>query len=606
MAAVSESASITTQRPYLGVSHSLLGRPWLERCDSQRQAVAQAIAQTHGVPDVLARVLAGRGVGVSETQGFLTPRLRDLLPDPYVLHDMERTALRLAEAIELRETVAIFGDYDVDGACSSAVLAEFLDLCGVPYLIHIPDRIIEGYGPNVGAIRELKGQGAQLLVTVDCGTASHVPLAEARAIGLDPLVIDHHQAPEHLPDALAIVNPNRQDDLSGLGHLCAAGVTFLTVIAVNRLLRERGYWAGRQEPDLLGLLDLVGLATVADVVPLVGLNRAFVRQGLTVMRGRRRLGLAALLDAAGLSGAPECWHLGYLVGPRINAGGRIGDAALGARLLLTRDPVEAGRLAAQLDGLNRERQAIEKIAVEDATAQALIALLKEPDAPALVTASAEWHPGVVGLISARLKERFRRPAFAFALNPDGTATGSGRSVAGADLGRAVRAAVDAGLAVKGGGHAMAAGATIAAVDLDRFRIFIAERLADTAAEVLLADFLGIDAPLTAGGAQASVVSAIERAGPFGSGHPEPVFAFAAHRVVEAREVGSGGHIRVKLRSGDGSLLGGIAFRAAGQPLGEGLSGAIGRMLHIAGTLSVSQWGGNERVEIRVVDAAEPT
>ncbi len=544
-------------------------------------------------------------MGIHDTDGFLNPRLRDLMPDPHKLTDMEAAASRLADAVTRREKVAIFGDYDVDGACSAALLAEYLRACGVEYAIHIPDRITEGYGPNVDAIRALKEQGADVLVTVDCGTASIEPLAEARRLGLDPLVIDHHQAPEQLPEALAIVNPNRQDDLSGLGHLCAAGVVFLSLVALNRTLRGRGFFDGRPEPDLMGSLDLVALATVADVVPLLGLNRAFVRQGLAIMRSRRRVGLAALLDVAGLAGAPESWHLGYLVGPRINAGGRIGDAALGSKLLLTEDPVQAGRLAAELDRLNRDRQAIEVVAVAEAEAQALMVLERSPDLPVLVTASAEWHPGVVGLISARTKERFRRPAFAFTLNQDGTATGSGRSVPGVDLGYAVRAAVDAGLAIKGGGHTMAAGVTIQATDLQRFLDFVTERLSEPVSAVRLRDNFAIDATLTAGGAQPAVVTALERAGPFGQGQPEPVFVFPQHRVVEAREVGSGGHLRVKLRGGDGSFIGGIAFRSAGQPLGQVLSQSIGNPLHVAGTLSIDRWGGGEKAELRIADAARP-
>ncbi len=602
---MTESSSLHLPKPFLGVANSALGRTWVERCDAAQSTIALAIAQTHGLPDVLARVLAGRGVGIHDTDGFLNPRLRDLMPDPHKLTDMEAAASRLADAVTRREKVAIFGDYDVDGACSAALLAEYLRACGVEYAIHIPDRITEGYGPNVDAIRALKEQGANILVTVDCGTASIEPLAEARRLGLDPLVLDHHQAPEQLPDALAIVNPNRQDDLSGLGHLCAAGVVFLTLVALNRTLRARRFFDGRPEPDLMGSLDLVALATVADVVPLLGLNRAFVRQGLAIMRSRRRVGLAALLDTAGLAGAPESWHLGYLVGPRINAGGRIGDAALGSKLLLTEDPVQAGRLAAELDRLNRDRQAIEVVAVAEAEAQAMMVLERMPDLPVLVTASAEWHPGVVGLISARTKERFRRPAFAFTLNQDGTATGSGRSVPGVDLGYAVRAAVDAGLAIKGGGHTMAAGVTIQATNLQRFLDFVTERLSEPVSAMRLRDNFAIDATLTAGGAQPTIVTALERAGPFGQGQPEPVFVFPQHRVIEAREVGSGGHLRVKLRGGDGSFIGGIAFRAAGQPLGNVLSQAIGNPIHVAGTLSIDRWGGGEKAELRIADAARP-
>jgi single-stranded-DNA-specific exonuclease len=602
---VTESSPLLLPKPFLGVTSSALGRTWVERCDAAQGTIALAIAQTHGLPDVLSRVLAGRGVGIHDTEGFLNPRLRDLMPDPHGLTDMEAAASRLADAVMRHEKVAIFGDYDVDGACSAALLAEYLRACGLDYAIHIPDRITEGYGPNVDAIRALKEQGADILVTVDCGTASIEPLAEAKRLGLEPIVLDHHQAPEQLPEALAIVNPNRQDDLSGLGHLCAAGVVFLSLVALNRTLRSRGFFQGRSEPDLMGSLDLVALATVADVVPLIGLNRAFVRQGLAIMKSRRRVGLAALLDTAGLAGAPESWHLGYLVGPRINAGGRIGDAALGSRLLLTEDPVQAGRLATELDRLNRERQAIEVVAVAEAEAQAMMALERTPDLPVLVTASAEWHPGVVGLISARTKERFRRPAFAFTLNPDGTATGSGRSVPGVDLGFAVRAAVEAGLAIKGGGHTMAAGVTIRAVDLERFLAFVTEKLTEPVSTMRLGDNFAIDATLTAAGARPPVVTALERAGPFGQGQPEPVFVFPQHRLVEAREVGSGGHMRVKLRGGDGSFIGGIAFRAAGQPLGNALSQAIGNPLHVAGTLSIDRWGGSEKVEVRIMDAARP-
>ncbi|MFL5135316.1 MAG: single-stranded-DNA-specific exonuclease RecJ [Microvirga sp.] len=602
---MTESSPLLLPKPFLGVTNSALGRTWVERCDAAQGTIALAIAQIHGLPDVLSRVLAGRGVGIHDTEGFLNPRLRDLMPDPHRLTDMEAAASRLADAVMGNEKVAIFGDYDVDGACSAALLAEYLRACGLDYAIHIPDRITEGYGPNVDAIRALKEQGADILVTVDCGTASIEPLAEAKRLGLDPIVLDHHQAPEQLPEALAIVNPNRQDDLSGLGHLCAAGVVFLSLVALNRTLRSRGFFQGRAEPDLMGSLDLVALATVADVVPLIGLNRAFVRQGLAIMKSRRRVGLAALLDTAGLAGAPESWHLGYLVGPRINAGGRIGDAALGSRLLLTEDPVQAGKLATELDRLNRERQAIEVIAVAEAEAQAMMALERMPDLPVLVTASAEWHPGVVGLISARTKERFRRPAFAFTLNQNGTATGSGRSVPGVDLGYAVRAAVEAGLAIKGGGHTMAAGVTIQAVDLERFLAFVTEKLTEPVSTMRLGDNFAVDATLTAAGAQPAVVTALERAGPFGQGQPEPVFVFPQHRLIEAREVGSGGHMRVKLRGGDGSFIGGIAFRAAGQPLGNALSQSIGNPLHVAGTLSIDRWGGNEKVEVRIMDAARP-
>ncbi|MCC5979346.1 MAG: single-stranded-DNA-specific exonuclease RecJ [Salinarimonas sp.] len=599
------ASALPPGRPFPGITRTASGRDWAYRLDERGEMLAGALAQAHGLPDLVARVLAGRGVVMEDVDSFMTPRLRDLMPDPDVLRDMQPAVERLARAVRQREPVAIFGDYDVDGACSSALLASFLEACGVSARIHIPDRITEGYGPNETAIRMLAEDGARLLVSVDCGTASHGPFAEAQKLGLDVVVLDHHQAPEALPEVAALVNPNRQDDLSGLGHLCAAGVVFLTLVALNRALRVTGEAPAEDDFALMGALDLVALATVADVVPLTGLNRAFVRQGLTVMRQRSRPGLTALLDVAGLEAAPQAWHLGFLVGPRINAGGRIGDAALGARLLMTRDPAEAGRIAGELDQLNRARQAIEQDAVAEAIAQAEAKLHEDAQAALLVTASPEWHPGIVGLAASRLKERFRRPAFAFAIDESGMATGSGRSIAGVDLGRAVRAAVDAGIARKGGGHAMAAGATVAAEGLDAFAGFIRDALTSDVADAAEADRLMIDAPLTAAGAQVALMDTLDRAGPYGAGCPEPVFALSAHRVASVREVGAAGHLRARLADGGGTTIDAIAFRAAGTPLGEMLQASIGGRLHLAGTLSRNAWGGRERVEMRLVDAALP-
>ncbi len=564
--------------------------------------MAEAIVQQHGLPDALSRVLAGRGVGCDDCLAFLEPTIRTLMPDPSALADMDSAAARLAHAAERGETVAIFGDYDVDGACSAALLAEFLNACGAPNMIHIPDRIFEGYGPNSDAIRALRQRGASLLVTVDCGVTSHGPLADAAAVGLDVVVLDHHQAPVDLPRAHAIVNPNRQDDLSGLGHLCAAGVTFMALVATNRMLRERGFWtASRPAPDLMAMVDLVALATVADVVPLKGLNRAFVLRGLDVMHKRGRPGLRALFDAARSSGPPRAQALGFLIGPRINAGGRIGDAGLGARLLLEHDDVEADRIAAELDRLNRERQEIEAVAVAEAYAEALAALGEADDASVIVTAAEGWHPGVVGLVAARLKERFGRPAVAISLG-ETTGTGSARSVPGADLGAAVRAAVEAGLLIKGGGHAMAAGLTIERTRLGDLRVFLEARLAAAVTQSRRDNALLIDAALTAGGARPELVNEIERAGPFGSGSPEPVFAFPDHIVADAAIVG-GSHVRVTLESRDRSRLTAIAFRCADQPLGKALLGARGEALHVAGNLSLDRWGGAEKASLRIMDAA---
>ncbi|WP_331295518.1 single-stranded-DNA-specific exonuclease RecJ [Methylobacterium hispanicum] len=561
------------------------------------------MVQAYGLPELLARVLAGRGIRPDGAEAYLSPRLRTLMPDPDTLLDMEIAARRIARAVRRGEIVAVFGDYDVDGAASAALLAGYLQGLGVTARIHIPDRITEGYGPNVTAVRALAAEGASLLVCVDCGTSGHGPLEEAEKLGLDVVVLDHHAASEVLPPVRALVNPNRLDDLSGLGHLCAAGVVFLTLVAVNRALRREGFFGGDlTEPKLTDALDLVALATVADVVPLTGLNRAFVVQGLAVMRARGRTGLAALFDAASLDGPPEAWHLGYLLGPRINAGGRIGDASLGARLLLTADSLEAVRIAAELDRLNRERQLIEAQAVADAEAAMDRLLSLDPDRPVLVAGSAEWHPGVVGLIASRLKERFGRPAFAFALRPDGTSTGSGRSVAGADLGAAVRGCVEAGLAAKGGGHAMAAGVTLKGQDLTRFEARLTECLAAAVAEARAADVLHIDGTLSAGGATAETVRLIQRAGPFGQGAPEPVFALANHRIVDAGVVGAS-HVRARLRSRDGQAIGAISFRSAQSPLGLALLNGIGRECHVAGTLSCDRWRGTERAQLRICDLA---
>jgi len=419
--------SLTLPRAFLGVTRSALGRPWRDRLDIAGLGRAEALSRQEGLSDILSRLLAARDVEPAEALRFLEPKLRDLLPDPVVLTDMAGAAARLARAGAMGEHVAIFGDYDVDGACSSALLAGFLHQAGARPRIHIPDRLIEGYGPNSEAIRMLAGEGATLLVTVDCGTTSEEPLAEARRLGLDVVVLDHHQAPERLPQVEALVNPNRQDDLSGLGHLCAAGVVFLALVATARQLRGH---ADRPPPDLLGFLDLVALASICDVVPLTGVNRAFVVKGLVAMRRMQNAGIAALARVARIGEPLNAFHLGYLLGPRINAGGRIGDAALGARLLATADPAEAESIAATLDRLNQERQAMEQEMLAEARAEA-DAELAAGDGPAvLVTARDGWHPGVVGLIASRLKEHARRPVFAISFNANGIGTGSGRSIAG--------------------------------------------------------------------------------------------------------------------------------------------------------------------------------
>jgi single-stranded-DNA-specific exonuclease len=551
----------------------------------------------------LARILAGRNVEVDAVDAFLDPTIKRSMPDPNVLTAMPEAAARLADAADRAETVAIFGDYDVDGATSAALLTRFLRFAGIEPIIHIPDRLFEGYGPNVEAVRALAGQGATLLVAVDCGTTSIEPLQEARTLGVDVVVIDHHQADEALPPAVAIVNPNRRDDLSGLGHLAAVGLTFMTVVAVNRLLRQRGFWStGRPEPDLRDLLDDVALGTVADVVPLIGLNRAFVNKGLIALRRRVRAGPTSLMDVARLSGPPEAWHLGFLLGPRINAGGRIGRADLGARLLIEDDPIEAAKIAAELDRLNRERQALELATLAQAEAEAMAALGIEEKGAVVITAAEGWHPGVVGLVAARLKEKFGRPAFAIALKPGGIGTGSGRSISGVDIGRAVRRAVTEGLLLKGGGHAMAAGLTVRKGALAELRAFLETALEHDVAASRRAHGLLIDGAVSAAAANSDLVAMIGRAGPFGSGNPEPVIALPAHTLSYADAVGQA-HMRARLKSGDGSYVNAIAFRAANEKLGAALRNNRGRQIHAAGSFALDRWQGEERVQFRLIDIA---
>jgi single-stranded-DNA-specific exonuclease len=606
----SESMNISLAHPpglnrrlFLAVEQSVCGRAWRDRLDEIGAARALAITQRHGVPDLLARILAGRAVDVDEVTTFLDPTVRASMPDPHSLTDMNVAAPRLADAIMRAERIAIFGDYDVDGATSAAVLGRYLMRCGRRPLIHIPDRLFEGYGPNTEAVAALSRQGATLLVTVDCGTASHEALREARGLGLDVVVIDHHQAEEELPAVLALVNPNRLDDMSGLGHLAAVGLVFMTIVALNRELRLRGFWnVQRPEPDLLGLLDLVALGTVADVVPLKGLNRAFVTKGMIALRRRENPGLTALMDVARLGRAPEPWHLGFLLGPRINAGGRIGRATLGVELLLEDNPSECARLAGELDRLNRERQTIELATLAQAEAEALAALGVEEKGAVVVTAADGWHPGVVGLVAARLKERFGRPAFAIALGPGGIGTGSGRSIAGVDLGRAVRQAVREGVIMKGGGHAMAAGVTLPKDGLTGFRAFLEANLASTVEAARRDDAILIDGAITAAGANSDTAKMIARAGPFGPGNPEPIIVLPAHMLIYVEEVGQA-HVRVRLRAADGSIINGIAFRASGQRLGQALASHRGQAVHVAGTLCLDQWNGVERVQLRVVDLA---
>ncbi|MGN6102445.1 MAG: single-stranded-DNA-specific exonuclease RecJ [Devosia sp.] len=590
-------------RFFLDVERSVSGRGWVDRLDAGTSRIAAAISQRSNVSEIMARILAGRGVGIEEAEQFLNPTLRDLMPDPSSLTDMDALVERLARAIENRERIALFGDYDVDGACACALVVRYLRHFGIEPEVYIPDRLFEGYGPNTPAVERLIVGGARLIVTLDCGTSSIAPIAHARERGVDVLVVDHHLADHALPPANAVVNPNRPDDVSGLGYLCGAGVAFMVLVGLNRVLRQRGVG---QLPDLMGLIDLAALATVCDVVPLRGLNRAFVVRGLELMRRGGNPGIAALALAARLSGPLSTYHLAFIIGPRINAGGRIGDAALGARLLSIDDQNDANLIAARLEELNTERQRIELAAVEEAILAAETEIGGGEGPPVLVLASGNWHAGVVGLVAGRLRERFERPAFAIALGPDGGGSGSGRSLPGVDIGRAVIAAVEAGLIARGGGHAMAAGVTVREGELGPFRAHLVERLAESVGAARSATALEIDAALTARGATPELVADIERAGPFGSGNPTPIFAFPAHRARYPDIVGAGGHVRFTLASPDGARLKAIAFRAASTPVGEALMAADGEApLHIAGTLSLDNWQGRPEVQLRVSDVALP-
>lgn len=595
--------SADARRRVLGVARSVGEKGWRERLTPQQGATALAIAQRLGLPEIVARVLAARDVPLEAAAGFLDPTIKDLMPDPSTLRDMDAAAARVADAVMAGDRIAIFGDYDVDGATSSALLSRYLVGLGAPNRIHIPDRIVEGYGPNGPAIRMLREEGAGLLVCVDCGSTSFEAFEDARAVGLDVVVLDHHQVGEELPQTAALVNPNRQDDLSGLGHLAAVGVTFVFVVALNRELRRRGFFNVRRAPDLLSLLDLAAVGTVCDVVPLKGLNRAFVRKGLLALHGRANAGLAALGDVARIHGRPTPYHLGFMIGPRINAGGRIGDAALGARLLTTDDMDEARGIAERLDVLNGERQAIEAEMLLEGDAQALVAV-EASDPAVLLTGSDGWHPGVVGLVASRLKDRYRRPACAIAWDVDGKGTGSGRSIPGVDLGAAVRKAVEEKLLEKGGGHAMAAGLTVRRERLADLAAFLDERLKADVETARATTELKIDGALTAGAATVELIHALEQAGPFGAGHPEPVFAFPSHRISYADVVGKG-HVRLTLGDGGGGSLKAIAFKAADTPLGQAILEARGAPLHVAGSLSIDSWQGRERVQLRVIDVADP-
>ncbi len=582
----------------LDVGRSLSGRRWVWRTGEDR--VGLGIAQRLGVPEIVGRLLAARGVGIEAAADFLDPTLRALLPDPSMLVDMDAAAERIAYAVRTGETVAVFGDYDVDGAASGALLIGLLRGLGCEVLHYVPDRLTEGYGPNAPALRALVARGARLIVCVDCGTAAAEALA-AVAGQADIVVLDHHKAEGPPPSIVATVNPNRLDDRSGMTMLCAAAVAFLTAVATIRVLRRQGFFQGRAEPDLLGLLDLVALATVCDVMPLTGLNRALVAQGLKVMARRARPGIAALLDVAQVRDRPTAFTCGFALGPRINAAGRISEADLGVRLLLCQDELEARGLAATLDAVNRQRQEVEASMLDAAMREA--EAQSEAGNSALLISGADWHPGVVGIVAGRIKERFNRPACVAAI-ADGMAKGSGRSVVGLDLGGAVIAARQAGILRTGGGHAMAAGFSLDASRLPDFHAFLNQRLA-AASELPAAADLAVEAALAVPGATTELARQLQRLAPFGNGNDEPVFVLQRVRVVRADRIGrEGATIRAYVEGeGGGPRLKAMLFRAREGALADALLGRTGTALHLAGHLRAEEWNGSVTAGFIISDAA---
>jgi single-stranded-DNA-specific exonuclease len=575
---------------FLGVNASATGRAWIGP-DAALMRLAEAMEQQTGLPGPVCNILARRGVPAHEAKGFLEPQLRDLLPDPRSLKDMETAAARFLLAVKQRQRIAVFADYDVDGGSSAALLLDWLHQMGVQATLYVPDRIDEGYGPNDEAMAQL-AHAHDLIICVDCGTLSHGPIAAAK--GADVVVLDHHLGGETLPECVAVVNPNRQDETGDLAHLCAAAVVFLMLVEANRQMREDG----AKGPDLMAMLDLVALATVADVAPLVGVNRALVRQGLKIMARRARPGIVALSDVARMDQAPSTYHLGFLLGPRVNAGGRIGQADLGARLLACRNPHEAEAMAARLDQLNTDRRDIENQVRAAALVQAEERGL---DAPLVWAAGEGWHPGVVGIVASRIKDATNRPAIVIGLDGD-EGKGSGRSVAGVDLGASIQRLAAEGLLIKGGGHKMAAGLTVARDQLDaameRLSALLAKQDAGTSGP---AD-LKIDGMLMPGAATIELINTLEQAGPFGAGAPAPRFAFPDVAITFTRRIGEN-HLKLSFGDGMGARIEAICFGAYDGPLGPMLENHGGARFHLAGRLEINHWNGRQTVQLRLEDAA---
>ncbi len=594
------------------VERSLRGRAWGLHDSNDRMAAA--ISQHYGISEIVGRILAARGFDVASVASFLEPSLRESLPDPSRLLDMDKAAKHLASAIMAGEKIAVFGDYDVDGATSSALLVRYFKTLGVPLICYIPDRLAEGYGPNEAALLKLKGEGVSTVITVDCGTLSYQPLAAAKKAGLNIIVVDHHKAETTLPEALAIINPNRLDEptdvVTEMGHMAAVGVAFLLVVALNRALRDAKFFTDIAESDLKQFLDLVALGTVCDVVALKGVNRVLVAQGLKVMATRRNLGLKALSDVSRVDGAPTAYHAGFMLGPRVNAGGRVGEAGLGAKLLAMHDgeEAEANEIAEHLDELNQARKVIEAEVLAEAMTMMEAEVGIEGEATSgiasdiVFVAGKGWHPGVIGIVASRLKEKYNRPTFILAIE-NGEAKCSARSISGVDIGSAVIEAMHKGLLVAGGGHAMAAGLTVVESKLDELKQFLASWLAPSVAIAKTATKTTIDGAITTGGASAELVRELDKLAPFGAGNPTPSFAILDAKIVMARVVGAN-HLKLVMMGEDGVRVEGIAFRAMDDSWGQVLAASVGEKFHFVGKLKLNQWRGDGSVEMTIDDAAK--
>ncbi|ANU07885.1 single-stranded-DNA-specific exonuclease RecJ [Paraurantiacibacter namhicola] len=582
----------------LGIARSITGKAW--RWRGGNMALESGVAGLED--DIVTQLLLSRGVERDDLQRHREPSIRSFLPDPSVFRDMDNAAERLAQAVLSGEKVTVYGDYDVDGATSAALLIRLFRMLDHDAEYYIPDRLLEGYGPSGEALVKLGETGSSLVVTVDCGAMAFEALSAARDAGVDVVVVDHHKCAAELPAALALVNPNRLDESdegAEHGHLAAVGVAFILAVALTRTLRQRGFFADRKEPDLLSLLDLVALGTVADVAAIRGLNRAFVAQGLKIMAQRRNTGMAALIDASRLGRAPQCSDCGFALGPRINAGGRVGESTLGVRLLTTQDPDEAAQIAKQLSDLNEDRRAIEAAVQEAAEEQ----LASQHNRSVIVLSAEGWHPGVIGIVAGRIKEKTGKPALVIALDDDGTGKGSGRSIPGVDLGAAIIGAREKGLLVAGGGHAMAAGLTVASEKLDEFADWLDSHLAASVSKAREDQVMTLDLSLAPGGLTPDLVDAMDSAGPFGMGWPGPRVAVGPVHLVKCDIVGKD-HVRIIAAGQDGRSFKGIAFRSADSELGQSLlHGAKGRRLWLAGRVKVDDWGARPQAELHLEDAA---